>query len=369
MTADTVKVDFRGTLGRFILNAQFEVPARGVTALFGPSGCGKTTVMRCIAGLNHMDGSCVAAGDVWQDDKHFRAPHQRPIGYVFQEANLFPHLSVRRNLMYGHPGTAKAQAIGFDEVTALLGIGNLLERSPRHLSGGERQRVAIGRALLSQPKLLLMDEPLSALDQMTKDEILPYLERLHETLDLPILYVSHDMAEVERLADQLVLMRAGRVLAAGALHELQADLSLPLALSRDAAVSLDATVVAQDAADGMASLEVAGGSFLVPAEPLQIGDRRRLRVVADDISLAREPPSKSTIVNVLPAKILGIRSQSDHRVTALLGLGTDGAGAKLLCRVTERSWNELALAPGLAVFAQVKGVALVRREQAHAKAW
>ncbi|MGJ5201886.1 molybdenum ABC transporter ATP-binding protein [Bradyrhizobium sp. HKCCYLR20261] len=358
----TVKVDFRGTLGRFELNARFEVPARGVTAIFGPSGCGKTAVMRCIAGLNRLDGLCSVAGEVWQDDKHFRPVHQRPIGYVFQEANLFPHLSVRRNLMYGHPGQTGGTAIGFDEVVALLGIGKLLERSPRHLSGGERQRVAIGRALLSQPKLLLMDEPLSALDQMTKDEILPYLERLHAALDLPILYISHDIAEVERLADQLVLMRGGAVLASGRLRDLQADLSLPLALSRDAAVSLDATVVSQDATDGMATLAVPGGQFLLPAETLQPGTRRRLRVVADDVSLALEAPSRSTIVNVLRAKILEIRSQSDHRVTALLGLGEDGAGARLLSRVTQRSWNELGLQAGLAVYAQVKGAALVRRE-------
>ena len=287
--------------------------------------------------------------------------HQRPIGYVFQEANLFPHLSVRRNLMYGHPGAAAA--ITLDEVVALLGIDTLLERSPRHLSGGERQRVAIGRALLSQPKLLLMDEPLSALDQMTKDEILPYLERLHGALDLPILYISHDIAEVERLADHLVLMRNGAVLASGPLSELQADLSLPLALSRNAAVSLDATVLDQDSSDGMARLAVPGGQFLLPAEPLAAGSRRRLRVLADDVSLALETPSRSTIVNVLRARILGIRSQSDHRVTALLGLGEDGEGARLLSRVTERSWNELGLQPGLDVYAQVKGVALVRREE------
>ena len=363
MMSDTVKVDFRGLLGRFELNAQFEVPARGITAVFGPSGCGKTTLLRCIAGLNHMDGFCAVAGDVWQDETRFRPAHQRPIGYVFQEASLFPHLSVRRNLMYGHPRTSGRSAIGFDDVVALLGLDRLLDRSPRHLSGGERQRVAIGRALLAQPKLLLMDEPLSALDQMTKDGILPYLERLHGPLELPVLYVSHDMPEVERLADQLVLMRDGRVLAAGPLRDLQADLSLPLALSRNAAVSLDATVVAQDATDGMATLAVGGGSFLVPAEPLQPGTLRRLRVEADDVSLARERPSKSTIVNVLPARILSIRSQSDHRITALLGLGPGGEGARLLSRVTQRSWQELALEPGLDVFAQIKGVALVNREE------
>jgi molybdate transport system ATP-binding protein len=364
MNTNTVSVSFHGWLGRFELNAQFEVPARGVTALFGPSGCGKTAVMRCIAGLNRLDGGfCFVAGDVWQDAQHFRPVHQRPIGYVFQEASLFPHLSVRRNLMYGHPAKMGKGEIAFDEVVELLGIGKLLERSPRNLSGGERQRVAIGRALLTQPKLLLMDEPLSALDQMTKDEILPYLERLHGALDLPILYISHDMAEVQRLADQLVLMRNGCVLAAGSLLDLQADLSLPLALSRDAAVSLDATVVAQDAADGLATLAVAGGHFLVPAEPLRPGERRRLRVLADDVSLAREQPSRSTIVNVLLARILSIRSQADHRVTALLGLGQDGEGARLLSRVTERSWKELDLKPGLDVYAQVKGVALVRREE------
>ncbi|UFZ07580.1 molybdenum ABC transporter ATP-binding protein [Bradyrhizobium ontarionense] len=359
----TVKVDFRGMLGRFDLNARFEVPARGVTAIFGPSGCGKTAVMRCIAGLNRLAGGlCSVAGDVWQDEKTFRPVHQRPIGYVFQEANLFPHLSVRANLMYGHPGQSGAAAIGFGEVVALLGIDRLLDRSPRHLSGGERQRVAIGRALLSQPKLLLMDEPLSALDQMTKDEILPYLERLHAALELPILYISHDITEVERLADQLVLMRHGAVLASGPLSKLQADLSLPLALSRNAAVSLDATVLEQDATDGMATLAVSGGQFLLPAEPIAPGARRRLRVLADDVSLARDTPSRSTIVNVLRAKILEIRSQSDHRVTALLGLGQDGQGARLLSRVTQRSWNELGLQPGLEVYAQVKGVALVRRE-------
>lgn len=364
MSADTIRIDFRGTLGRFELNAQFALPARGVIAIFGPSGCGKSAVMRCIAGLNRMDaGLCAVAGEVWQDEKSFRPVHQRPIGYVFQEANLFPHLSVRRNLMYGHPGATGAGAITFDEVVALLGIAKLLDRSPRNLSGGERQRVAIGRALLTQPKLLLMDEPLSALDQMTKDEILPYLERLHGALDLPILYITHDMAEVERLADQLVLMRSGRVVAAGWLTELQSDLSLPLSTSRDAAVSFDATVLAQDATDGMATLAVSGGQFLLPAEPLRIGDRRRLRVLADDVSLAREQPSRSTIVNVLRAKILDIRNPSDHRVTALLGLGADGAGARLLSRVTARSWRELDLRAGLDVYAQIKGVALVRREQ------
>jgi molybdate transport system ATP-binding protein len=363
MKNDLVSVDFRGLLGRFEMNAQFKVPARGITALFGPSGCGKTAVLRCIAGLNRLKtGFCAVGADVWQDEQYFRPVHQRPIGYVFQEASLFAHLSVRRNLMYGYPATASKPAIQFGEVVDLLGMGKLLDRSPRNLSGGERQRVAIGRALLTQPKLLLMDEPLSALDHMTKNEILPYLERLHEALTLPVLYVSHDMAEIERLADQLVLMNGGRVVASGPLGQLQADPSLPLVLSRDAAVSLDAVVVSQDAADGLVSVAVEGGRFLVPSGPVQQGERKRLRVLAGDVSLARQRPSQSTIVNVLAARILSAQKTADHQLIVLLGLGEDGKGARLLSRVTQRSWDQLDLKPGLDIYAQIKAVALTRSE-------
>ena len=192
---------------------------RGVTALFGPSGCGKTTVLRCVAGLQMLrDGYLSIGGEVWQDGAAFRPPYQRSVGYVFQEASLFPHLSVRRNLLYGHRRALRrgtGEATRFDEVVELLGMQGLLDRSPLRLSGGERQRVAIGRALLSQPRLLLMDEPLAGLDRLSKDEILPYLEALHTALSIPILYVSHDIAEVERLADHLVLMQAGQWSRAG----------------------------------------------------------------------------------------------------------------------------------------------------------
>ena len=225
---ETIQADFKGVLGKFSLDAGFTAPAKGVTALFGPSGCGKTTVLRCIAGLQRLpDGLCVVGGDVWQDrDGAFLPTHKRPLGYVFQEASLFPHLSVRRNLMFGAPrgeGGAGKGKIAFDEVVELLGVTALLDRAPGKLSGGERQRVAIGRALLSQPKLLLMDEPLSALDRATKDEILPFLERLRDRLSLPIVYITHAIAEVERLADQIVLMEKGRVIGAGPLEELQSD--------------------------------------------------------------------------------------------------------------------------------------------------
>src|SRR5215469_9653719 len=286
--AGTIEVAFHGMLGRFLLDTAFSVPARGITALFGPSGCGKTAVLRCIAGLRRMaEGFCAINGTIWQDRTVFRPAHQRPVGYVFQEASLFPHLSVRRNLLYATRGRVPAPGsdrISFDEVIDLLGLAKLLDRSPRHLSGGERQRVAVGRTLLSQPELLLMDEPLSALDRLTIDEILPFLERLHDTLSLPVIYVSHDMAEIERLADHLVLMRAGRVTTSGPLAALQSDPALPLAQARDAAVSLDARVDAYDAAYGLATCAGDGGEFLVPAPPVAVGEHRRVRVFAGDVS-------------------------------------------------------------------------------------
>ena len=362
--ANLISVRFRGKVGAFELDAGFNVPARGVTAIFGPSGCGKTSILRAIAGLQRFsEGYCSINGDIWQDGTRFYPVHRRPLGYVFQEASLFPHLSVRGNLTYGEPKDSRSGDIPFADVISLLGLESLLERSPQNLSGGERQRVAIGRALLSQPKILLMDEPLSALDRLTKDEILPYLERLHLNLNIPVIYVSHDMAEIERLADHLVLMERGRVLAYGPLRDLQSDPSLPLMVGRDAAVSLDATVESFDAQDRMAILSVEGASFLVPSQTIELGVQQRLRIHAGDVSLARERPTQSTIVNILQARILSAQETGDHQVTAVLGLGPDGDGARLLSRVTRRSWRLLDLAPGLDVYAQVKGVALERQHR------
>jgi molybdate transport system ATP-binding protein len=357
-----IRAQFRGTVGKFSLDAAFAAPAKGVTALFGPSGCGKTTVLRCIAGLVRLsDGFCEIDGEVWQGrDGIFLPTHRRPLGYVFQEASLFPHLTVRRNLLFGAPrqkGAAR-NAIVFDEVADLLGVTALLDRSPRNLSGGERQRVAIGRALLSQPKLLLMDEPLSALDRATKDEIMPFLERLRDRLSVPIIYITHDIAEVERLADQIVLMEKGRVIAAGPLVDLQSDPSLPLATARDAAVSLTGAIEAYDARYGLLTLGVGGGRFTVPAPPAPIGERRRIRVVAGDVSLARDPPGPSSILNILPARILSAKPIDSNQIVAVVALGAEGEGARLLSRLTRKSWDQLSLAEGARVFAQVKAVAL-----------
>lgn len=355
-----IEVAFREEFGRFSLDATFDVPAKGVTALFGPSGCGKTTVLRCMAGLHRpADGYCAIKGEVWHDRAHFRPAHKRSIGYVFQEASLFPHLSVQRNLLYGAPPRqGSPAAIPFDEVIGLLGLEALLDRAPYKLSGGERQRVAIGRALLSQPKLLLMDEPLSALDRQTKDEILPFLERLHAGMALPIVYVSHDIAEVERLADHLVLMRAGSVIASGAFEDIRGDPGLPLAQARDASVTLTATVTSYDVKYGLAAMEVEGGEFTLPWPDAALGSHHHLTIAAGNVSLAREAIRGTTILNILPAKIMSACAANDYETVVSLRLGHDGTGSRILARVTRRSWDELGLGENVVVFCQVKGVSL-----------
>ena len=344
----------------FALDARFTVPALGVTALFGPSGCGKTSLLRCMAGLHRIgDGLCRVDGAVWQDTDVFVPPHRRAIGYVFQEASLFPHLSVERNLLFGAGGRRPAEGpgrIGWTEVVGLLGLSTLLGRAPGNLSGGERQRVAIGRALLSQPKLLLMDEPLSALDRASRDEILPFLQALPGALRVPILYVSHDMREVEQLADRLVLMRAGRVQAVGPLTELQSDPALPLAGARDAAVSLDAVVESYDADYGLLDLMVGSARFLVPGAARPSGERLRLRVAAGDVSLTCDPPRPSTILNVIPVTLRSATPLGDYEMLVRLGLGAENT--PLLARITRRSWEQLGLADRETAFAQIKSVAL-----------
>jgi molybdate transport system ATP-binding protein len=354
---------FRGTLGAFALDVAFEAPMRGVTALFGPSGSGKTSVLRCLAGLQRLAVGQLAVGDeIWQATGVFRPPYERAIGYVFQEASLFPHLSVRRNLLYGHRRALRrgtAEASRFDEVVALLGIEPLLERAPLRLSGGERQRVAIGRALLSQPRLLLMDEPLAGLDRLSKDEILPYLEALHAALSIPILYVSHDLAEVERLADHLVLFEAGRVVAYGPLEELQADPELPVARLPDAAVALNAIVTHYDGEYGLTSLSICGGTIIAPGHYGAPGTPQRVRIGASDVSLARQNPGPSTILNVLPARVAAAEPQDAAQMNVVVRLGQAGEGKRLLARVTRKSWETLGVRPGDLVHVQVKSVALV----------
>ena len=362
--ARSITVDLRGNLGSFKLDAAFEVPMAGITALFGPSGCGKTTILRCIAGLQQLPGRLCIGADVWQDSSEgrFVPPHRRHVGYVFQEASHFPHLSARENLLYGaHRVNARQRReMTLDDVVDLLGIGHLLERSTAALSGGERQRVAVGRALLAEPSVLLMDEPLAALDRMTKEEILPHFEALHEKLALPILYVSHDLDEIGRLADNMVLMQDGCVIACGRLRELQTDPSLPLLSLPEATVVLEGEITGTDEAFALTELTVAGGTLLVPGRHGAIGDKRRLRIAASDVSLARTAPRDSTVLNCLPARIVAIHGAAmGPQVNIILALAGKGGNDRIVARITRKSLAALALEPNDAIYAQIKSVALI----------
>lgn len=365
-TSAEIPTAFAGTLGNFNLDVAFKMPMRGITALFGPSGCGKTTILRCMAGLQKLSGHFVVGDEVWQDSAKgiFVRTHQRPLGYVFQEASLFQHLSVRQNLLYGakRAGSApSSDALDFDAIVELLGIGHLLERSPVALSGGERQRVSVGRALLSRPRILLMDEPLSALDRMTKEEILPYFERLHESLALPIVYVSHDIGEVARLADTMVLLADGRVIASGPLLQLQTDPNLPLVAAPDAAVMIEARIAHIDEEFLLTHFAVPGGTLVVPGRQGASGAERRLRIAASDVSFTLTAASDTTILNCLPARIVSVDGVGNEaQVNVIAALGADGTGARIAARITRKSQAGLSLAPGTPVFAQIKSVALMR---------
>lgn len=363
--AAPLTVDLQGQLGAFALEAAFKAPNHGVTALFGPSGCGKTTVLRCIAGLVRLKGRLQIGDDIWQDTAAgiFLKPHQRHVGYVFQEASLFPHINVRDNLLYGARRARSDPAtngLELGSIVELLGIGRLLDRSPTTLSGGERQRVAVGRALLSGPRVLLMDEPLSALDRMTKEEILPYFEMLHEALSIPIVYVTHDFAEIERLADTLVLMDKGKIVSAGPLVELQTDVSLPLVRSREASVVVEGRIIELDRAFDITRFEIQGGNLQVPGLHGAVGDIRRLSIAASDVSLSLSAAQDTTILNSIPARIVSVSAnQSEPQATVILGLGENGAGDRMVARITRKSLTNLSLNVGQPVFAQLKSVALI----------
>jgi molybdate transport system ATP-binding protein len=363
MVAAPITVELTGRLGAFDLDVAFELPPTGITALFGPSGCGKTTILRCMAGLQSLPGRICIGGEVWQDSAAgiFIPPYRRQVGYVFQEASLFPHLSVRDNLLYGArraAAMAPLRQLEFEDVVGLLGIRHLVDRSPMHLSGGERQRVAVGRALLSGPRVLMMDEPLSALDRVTKEDILPYFEMLHEALAIPIVYVSHDLAEVERLADTLVLLKEGRLVASGPLKQLQTNPQLSLVSAPEAAVVVEGRVTRLDQAFTLTHLAIDGGELITPGLHGEVGSIRRLRIAASDVSVALSVPADSTILNCIPARIVTIgQASGDPQVHVIMAVG--GAGCRIVARITRRSLAALELRAGMDVFAQIKSVSLV----------
>jgi molybdate transport system ATP-binding protein len=347
----------------FALDVELRLPAGGVSALFGPSGSGKTTCLRCIAGLEPAcQGRIVVGGRIWQDSAsgRFVPPHRRPYGFVFQDARLFPHLTVRDNLRYALRRAGASQAAGFrvdfEEAVRMFDLAELLPRHTDRLSGGERQRCGIARALLTRPRLLLLDEPLASLDDARKAEVLPYLERLRDALSIPIVYVSHSMREVARLADHLVLLERGRVQASGPVTEVSARIDLAFSDEDQAGVVLLARCAEHDAGFALSRVQFEGGSLWVPRVACEVGQALRVRVAASDVSLTLERPQATSILNVLPATVAARRDDERGRSLIRLDLG----GAPLLARVTRRSATVLGLDVGRAVFAQIKGVAVLR---------
>lgn len=354
----SIQACFRLARPDFILDVDLTLPERGVSALFGPSGSGKTTLLRCIAGLERADQAMLeVSGNCWENRQRgvFLPPHRRPIGYVFQEASLFPHLDVRGNLEYGMKRTAQRR-VAWSQAVELLGIEPLLDRRPETLSGGERQRVAIARALLTSPRLLLLDEPMAALDYQRRQEILPYLERLHDELSVPMIYVSHAMDEVARLADHLVLLDQGHVSASGPLAPTLARLDLPTARSEEGGVVIEATVGAHDDVYHLTRLDFPGGSIQVTGRQVALGHATRLRILARDVSIALTPQEDSSILNRLPARIVAL-ADADHPAQIMVAL--EARGTPLLARITRRSRDQLALVPGMNIWAQIKAVALL----------
>jgi len=353
----TLEARFRITRGEFHLEVDQPFPTNGITALFGPSGCGKTTLLRAIAGLDqHPDSHLIMDGDTWQDEHVFVAPHKRSVGYVFQEPSLFSHLDVRQNLAYGLKRmTGPKQKISLDQAIAQLGIAHLLDRQTCSLSGGERQRIAIARALAASPRLLLMDEPLAALDRQSRSEILPYIAGLFPALGIPVIYVSHSSEEVARLADHMVLISQGQVTAAGTAQDLFTRLDLPLAHEDEAASIINARVTGHDSEFMLTTLEAPCGTFAVMHDRLETGARVRLRVAARDISLTLQRQVDTSILNIFAAEISDIVDEKNGQVTIRL----DANGTLLLARITARSTAQLGLQPGKQVYAQAKAVAVL----------
>lgn len=355
-----MRADLHLDLPGFRLRAHLELPARGVTAVFGRSGAGKTLLLRALAGLEPASrGRVEVAGQAWQDDDAgvFLPTHQRTLGYVFQETSLLAHRSVRGNLAFGYERTpAAARTVQWDQAIALLDIGPLLDRAPAGLSGGERQRIAIARALLASPRLLLMDEPLAALDTARKREILPFLARAQRALDIPLIYVSHQIEEIAALAQHLVVLDAGAVVASGPLAPTLARLDLALAQDEDGGVVVDAVAAAHDGRFHLTRLDFPGGQIHVPRETLELGEAVRVRIRARDVSLALSAHEDSSVLNRFAATVQEIAATANP-ANVLVRL--DAGGTALLARVTLRSQEHLGLEPGRRVWAQVKSAALI----------
>jgi molybdate transport system ATP-binding protein len=348
---------FRTHRGDFLLDAAFLIPARGVSALFGPSGCGKTTLLRAIAGLDRVPHGLLSVGSAtWQSGTHFLPTHQRELGYVFQEASLFSHLDVRGNIEYGLKRVrAPQRKLSIERICELMDVASLLSRKVATLSGGERQRVAIARALAANPRIILMDEPLTGLDQQRKLEVLACILAVQREFHIPVLYVSHSRDEVSRIADHLVLMNSGSIIAAGDIHDLFARLDLPLAQDSEAAVVIEATVSGHDEEFSLSELQFPGGRITLPRLALATGAHVRLQLAARDISLTRELQSGTSILNIFPAVVEALAPAGTAQVIVRLSAG----GVPILARITRKSAARLGLQPGATVYAQAKSVAML----------
>jgi molybdate transport system ATP-binding protein len=361
MNADDCHIRLQLQRAEFGLDVDLLLPAHGISAVFGPSGSGKTTLLRCVAGLERARQSVVRIGrEVWQDDAQcrFMPTWQRGVGVVFQEASLFEHLDVESNLRFGLKRASRPmEAQGWDALLELMGLRGLLGRRPHQLSGGERQRVAIARALAAQPRMLLLDEPMASLDQARKDEVLPWLERLRDELVIPMLYVSHSVAEVARLARTLVVLQAGRAQAAGPIEQVYAALETRVAFGDDAGVLMSGRVVEKDLAYRLARVDLDGGSLWLRDEGFVVGLSVRVRVLARDVSLATDEPQRTSIQNHWRGRIAQIVPDR-HPAQALVRVAC--GNVSLTASVTRRALDQLGLGVGTPVWAQVKSAALVR---------
>lgn len=356
-----LKVDVEKSLKAFHLSTRFECESSGVIALFGRSGSGKTSVVNMLAGLLTPERGKVVINDhvLFDSTRKINVPPQaRRLGYVFQEDRLFPHLTVRKNLLYGWKRAPKSERrIQLEQVVEMLGIEGLLERHPGKLSGGEKQRVALGRALLANPSLLLMDEPLAALDQARKEDVLPFIERLRDEFEIPIVYVSHSMEEIMRLADTMVLISDGRVEAVGTVDDVMGRLDLrPLTGRYEAGAVVNARISSHDTKFDLTELEFGGGALRIPLLDVPAGTMLRVRIRARDVSLALAPPTDISIQNVFKATIVAIGSETGPQVDLRLSAG----GAAVWARITKRALVELNLEPGREVYAMVKAIAVDR---------
>ena len=358
-TINSITARFKLDYGEFQLSVNLRLPNSGITVLFGHSGSGKTTLLRCIAGLQHApQGYLEINGSVWQDSDVgiFLPTHKRPLGYVFQDANLFSHLTVRENLNFGLKRIkAKFDTVKVDHITALLGIEHLMDRMPERLSGGEKQRVAIARALVLNPCCLLMDEPLASLDAKRKQEVLPFLSRLNQELNIPVLYVTHSHQEVAQLADYLVVLEAGKVQASGLLSETLSRLDLSLSQDREATTVWNATVVEHETDFHLTRVAFEGGSLSLPAIDTKIGTPLRVQIYARDVSIVLEVPRATSILNVLPATIMDIVDGESGQSIVRLKIGNQ----PLLAHITQKSAVILNLKIGKEVFVQIKGMSIL----------